>query len=232
MKNIVITGASGGIGKAIALELMKDKDNRLFLISRNNSLLKNLAKEIESSEAKFVLIPFDLISDDYNKLLTEIKNITESIDILINNAGALVNKQFENILPEDYYYVMETNFRAPFFFIQHLLPLFNNNAHIVNITSMGGVQGSVKFPGLSLYSASKGALNILTECLAAEFSGKTVSFNSLALGSVETPMLAQAFPGYKPKVSSSSMAEYIAWFALNANKWMNGKIIQVALSTP
>ncbi len=232
MKNIIITGASGGIGTALARELLKNSDNRLFLISRNSVLLTALAGESEENGGRLFLMPFDLVNGNYTTLLDEIKKQAGSIDILINNAGALVNKPFENILPEDYNIVMDTNFKAPFFLISHLLPYFSIGAHVVNITSMGGFQGSVKFPGLSLYSASKGALNILTECLASEFAEKEITFNSLSLGSVGTPMLAEAFPGYQPKTSSSSMAEYIAWFALNANKWMNGKIIPVALSTP
>lgn len=232
LKNIIITGASSGIGKAVALRLISDAENRIFLISRNSELLNNLAKQIGNIDGRLLLIPFDLIHGDYTKLLEDIKQNTDSIDVLINNAGALINKKFEDILPEDYNLVMETNFRAPLFLIQHLLTVFSKNAHIVNITSMGGFQGSVKFPGLSLYSASKGALNILTECLATEFSGKEISVNSLALGSVDTPMLAQAFPGYIPKISSNSIAEYVSWFALNGHNWMNGKIIPVALSTP
>jgi NAD(P)-dependent dehydrogenase (short-subunit alcohol dehydrogenase family) len=97
---------------------------------------------------------------------------------------------------------------------------------------MGGFQGSAKFKGLSLYSASKGALAILTECMAEEFKEKNINVNCLALGSVQTEMLAKAFPGYKAQSSPAEMAEFIANFALNAYKQINGKIIPVSASTP
>jgi NAD(P)-dependent dehydrogenase (short-subunit alcohol dehydrogenase family) len=232
LKNIIITGASRGIGKEVAVKFLLDTDNCVFLISRNKDLLYRLTDEVGSAKDRFFPIPFDLVSGDYNNLVDEVTTIAGSIDILINNAGALVNKQFSEISIEEFNQVMDTNFKAPFLLIKQLLPYFNKGAHIVNITSMGGFQGSVKFPGLSIYSASKGALNTLTECLALEFETSNISVNSLALGSVNTPMLESAFPGYISKTSSSSIAEYITWFALNANKWMNGKIIPVALSVP
>lgn len=232
MKNIIITGASGGIGKATAIKLSQDSNNRLILISRDEVKLTNLLKEIKDKQAQVNIIPFDLISGDYTGLVTKIRAIVGGIDILINNAGALVNKPFNDISSEDFDRVLNTNFKGPFFLIQQLLPSLNRGAHIVNISSMGGFQGSVKFPGLSVYSSSKGALATLTECLALELSPLGISVNCLALGSVQTSMLEEAFPGYVAPTSSESMAEFISYFALNANTWINGKIIPVSLSTP
>ncbi len=232
VKTIIITGASSGIGKATALKLSKDSNNRLVLISRNKAKLNNLLFEINDKQNRITAIPFDLISGDYNKLSLQIKEIAGTVDVLINNAGALVNKPFSEIKHDDFDLVVNTNFKGPFFLIQQLLPLLNSGAHIVNISSMGGYQGSVKFPGLSAYSSSKGALATLTECLALEFKQKGVSVNCLALGSVQTDMLSEAFPGYLAPLTSESMADYIADFALNGHKWMNGKILPISLSTP
>jgi 3-oxoacyl-[acyl-carrier protein] reductase len=97
---------------------------------------------------------------------------------------------------------------------------------------MGGIQGSAKFPGLSAYSSSKGAVLTLTELLAEEFKETGPSFNALALGAVQTEMLEEAFPGYKAPVSAIEMAEYVMNFALNGQKLYNGKILQVSSSTP
>jgi len=97
---------------------------------------------------------------------------------------------------------------------------------------MGGFQGSVKFKGLSYYSASKAAIACLTECLATEFADSGISVNCLALGAVQTEMLNEAFPGYKAPVDSLQMAEYITDFALRGHKVFNGKILPVAMSTP
>ncbi len=97
---------------------------------------------------------------------------------------------------------------------------------------MGGVQGSEKFQGLSLYSASKAALAVFTECLAEELKTHNVKANALALGAVQTEMLSHAFPTYKAPLQASEMADYIADFALNGHQYYNGKILPVSLSTP
>ena len=110
--------------------------------------------------------------------------------------------------------------------------MMNAKGHVLNITSMGGVQGSAKFPGLSAYSSSKGALVILTELLAEEFKDSGPSFNALALGAVQTEMLEEAFPGYKAPVSAAQIGEYIIDFALNGHQFYNGKVLPISSSTP
>jgi len=232
MKNIIITGASSGIGKATAIKLSEDSNNRILLISRDKTKLKSVLEEIKVNQNQVNVIPFDLISNDYSSLISNIKEILGSVDVLINNAGAIVNKPFSDISIQDFDRIVNTNFKGPFFLIQWLLPLLNKGAHIVNISSMGGFQGSLKFPGLSVYSSSKGALATLTECLALELNPLGISVNCLALGSVQTSMLEEAFPGYKAQLTSESMAEFIADFALNGYRWMNGKILPVSVSTP
>ena len=144
----------------------------------------------------------------------------------------LINKPVKDLNPNDFGSIFKTNLKAPFFLIQSILPYFNKPAHIVNISSMGGFQGSAKFPGLSLYSASKGALAILSECLAEELKDNGISVNCLCLGAVQTEMFNAAFPGYNTPVKPESMAEFIANFSLNAHKFINGKIIPVSVTTP
>jgi NAD(P)-dependent dehydrogenase (short-subunit alcohol dehydrogenase family) len=230
--NVVITGASGGIGYSTAIEFAKIGARKLFLISRNREKLSLLKATLAEYDCEVYVMPFDLTGSNIDVLIQEISKSIKGVDILINNAGAITNKRFTEITFEDFDKVINTNFRAPFFIIQGLLPYFNKNAHVINISSMGGFQGSIKFPGLSVYSSSKGALSTLTECLASEYSDSSFSFNCLALGSVQTEMLEMAFPGYKALTSSDSIAEYICWFALHANKWMNGKVVPVSISTP
>lgn len=232
MKNIIITGASGGIGRETALQLAKDPDNRLFLISRDRVKLNALLNEITDHDDRAFIYAFDLVSGDYS-LMTEmiLKNLGK-VDVLINNAGVLIKKTFAEIDESDFDLVINTNFKAPFHLIQHLLPLFNEGSHIVNISSMGGFQGSAKFPGLSLYSASKSALASLTECLAVELKPMNISVNCLSLGSVGTDMFEKAFPGYQAQTSVNTIASWIAYFAIHGHQWMNGKIIPVSLSTP
>jgi NAD(P)-dependent dehydrogenase (short-subunit alcohol dehydrogenase family) len=97
---------------------------------------------------------------------------------------------------------------------------------------MGGVNGSAKFPGLAAYSSSKGALGVLTELLAEEFKDEGPRTNALALGAVQTEMLAEAFPGYEAPVSAAQMANYIADFSLTAHQLYNGKVLPLSQSTP
>ena len=105
-------------------------------------------------------------------------------------------------------------------------------SHVVTISSMGGIQGSVKFAGLSAYSSSKGAVITLSELLAEEYKEDGIAFNVLALGSVNTEMLQEAFPGYEAPLSAKEMADYIYNFALTGNKYYNGKVLQVSATTP
>jgi NAD(P)-dependent dehydrogenase (short-subunit alcohol dehydrogenase family) len=162
-----------------------------------------------------------------------IKQHVNHIDILINNAGTLINKSFDAMSADEVNRLFSVNYTAPALLIKNLLPLLKaGKAHIVNITSMGGVQGSVKFAGLAHYSASKAALAVLTECLAEEYKNDDLVFNALALGSVQTEMLAEAFPNYKAPVTPEQMGAFIANFAINGRAFFNGKIIPVSITTP
>lgn len=223
--NIVVSGAGKGIGFELVKVFIENEHNTVA-ISRNIS-------NLEKINSKFLNpVSFDLISDDYNELASIINSTLSNVDILINNAGLLVNKPFQDLTDDDFDNVFNTNVKAAFKLTQLLFPVFNEESHIVNISSIGGVQGSSKFPGLSLYSASKGAISILTECLAEELKESKISVNALALGAVQTEMLAEAFPGYKAPLSATDMAHYIYDFALTGNKYYNGKILPVSISTP
>jgi len=156
------------------------------------------------------------------------------VDVLINNAGKLINKKFMEMSREEWASVFDLNFFGIVQLIKTLQPFLAKStlAHVVNIGSMGGVQGSSKFNGLSAYSASKAALANLTECLAEEFKELNIRMNCLALGAVNTEMLKDAFPGYVAPVNSAEMAEFIAHFSVTAHRFMNGKVIPVSINTP
>jgi len=173
------------------------------------------------------------VHDDYADLQQFIKTrFDNQIDILINNAGVLVNKPFAKLLETDFVEMLQSNFIGHVRMIQNLFHLMPQGSHILNIGSMGGYQGSAKFSGLAAYSASKAALHNLTECLAQEFAEQGIKVNCLALGSAQTEMLEKAFPGYESPVMAFEMGKYIADFALNGNRFFNGKILPVAVSTP
>ncbi|WP_299890074.1 SDR family oxidoreductase [uncultured Lacinutrix sp.] len=225
-KNIIITGTSRGIGFEL-VHLFADQGHNVLALSRNAQPVSNLHFDNITSFA------FDLSKkEDYKKVEDFIKNEWQHVDVLINNAGTLLNKPFVETTMEDFEYVYKTNVFGVAEMTRSVLPFMKSNGHVVTISSMGGVQGSVKFPGLSAYSSSKGAVVTLTELLAEEYKETGPSFNVLALGAVQTEMLAEAFPGYQAPTTAIEMAEYIANFSLNGNKYYNGKLLQVSNSTP
>jgi len=232
--NIIITGASSGIGFETALEFSLQKENKIVAIARSADKLRKLLEIARDINPDCTLLPveFDIVNDDYAALVPFLTERLETIDILINNAGTLVNKPFLETTEVDLGEMLQSNVISHFRMIQNALPLMQSGSHIVNIGSMGGFQGSVKFPGLSAYSASKAALHTLTECLAFELAESGIKVNCLALGSAQTEMLEAAFPGYQSPVMAFEMGKYIADFAKTGHKFFNGKILPVAVTTP
>lgn len=228
--NIVITGASRGIGYATALELVR-AGHQVLALSRNEQKLKALKHAAQTDRLQF--LAFDLSNFEEETLLNAVKNMG-GVDAVINNAGYLVKKDFSALSIEDWQMVYEVNVFGPVRLIQALTPFLkaSEQAHIVNIGSMGGFQGSGKFPGLSAYSSSKGALSNLTECLAEEFKDENIKVNCLALGAVQTEMLAAAFPGYQAPMTSEEMASFMAYFVTEGHRFFNGKVLPVSGSTP
>lgn len=235
MSNILITGCSRGIGKQLVLQFLKNSSNRIIGVSRSTEIEKPEFWQFDIDK-KFLPIVFDLleINSKGELLLNRIADFIDSIDILINNAGLLINKPFEEFSFHEIMNQLESNVVAPSLLIQQLLPLLkkSTNAHVVNIGSMGGFQGSSKYVGLSWYSASKAALACMSECLAEELKQYGIKVNCLALGAVNTEMLQFAFPDYKAPVNAENIAEFIAYFAENGYCFFNGKVLPVALSNP
>ena len=223
-KNIIITGTSSGIGFEL-VNIFSKKNHRVLALSRDNSKLREL--KLDGVDA----IDFDLNHYDYGKINEFLKK-AEKIDILINNAGFLVNKPFKETTLEDFQMVYSTNVFSVAMLIKNTIDFMESGSNVLNISSIGGIQGSLKFPGLSAYSSSKGALNILTEMLAEEYKDRGIHFNSLALGSVQTKMLEKAFPNFTASTSALEMAEYIYNFSTNGYKLMNGKVVSVSSTTP
>ena len=229
--NIIVTGASRGIGRQLVLNLAGREGNTVMAIARNKEMLNSLRSDMPGN-TRIIPVPFDLRNGDFEVLAKDIRGHFSEIHALVNNAGALVNKKISKLTADDFDLMMDVNVKAAFMLTQALIPIFETDAHIVNISSMGGVQGSAKFPGLSLYSASKGALAILSECMAEELKEFRISVNCLALGAAQTEMLAEAFPGYKAPLTAEKMAAYIADFVMNGHHYYNGKILPLSLSTP
>ncbi|PXX23974.1 SDR family oxidoreductase [Arenibacter sp. ARW7G5Y1] len=226
MANIIITGSSRGIGFQLA-QLFANEGHKVLALSRNNAPIAALNHPNISS------FPFDLgKGSNYNQLDEFLKNNWKQVDVLINNAGKLLNRPFLETSMEAFEEVYKVNVFGVANITKRIIPLMPKEGHVVTISSMGGVQGSVKFAGLSAYSSSKGAVITMTELWAEEFKETGPSFNVLALGAVQTEMLEEAFPGYKAPTTALEMATYIKDFALTGHKLYNGKLLQVSNSTP
>lgn len=225
-KHILITGTSRGIGFEL-VKVLANQGHHVFALSRNDHPVAELKlKNVHS-------LSCDLGDESsINEAVDYIKSHTKQLDILVNNAGQFLNQAFENTNLTDVRSVYETNIFGVFALTSKLINTFSQISHTVNISSMGGIQGSVKFPGLAAYSSSKAALICLTELLAEEYKESNMAFNCLALGAVQTEMLEEAFPGMEAPVSSEEMATYIANFALTGHQFYNGKTLQVSNSTP
>ena len=223
-KTIIVTGASRGIGHEI-VKIAEKKGHRVYSISRNIKALKDYSFKYPRQ--------VDLANEDsIDKFSLEVKNDGVKVDALINNAGAFLNKPFEKISKKEFEYIFQVNVFGLSSITRKVLPIIDSKGHIVNITSMGGINGAAKFAGLSAYSSSKGAVNILTELLAEEYKEKGPSFNALAFGAVQTEMLEEAFPGLKAPISAKEIADFILDFSLQGQKYFNGKIIPVSSTTP
>ena len=227
MKTAIITGASGGIGKEL-VKLFLTNNWKVLAVSRNTKALEDIKHK------ELIVLEADINKKEDREKIEKLADTLSPIEVLINNAGKLLNKPFSGIDEKELQEVYSANVFAPFHLIQRLLPqlIKGDRGHVVNIGSMGGFQGSVKFAGLTAYSSSKFALAGLTELLAEEFKDENISFNCLAIGAAQTEMLAKAFPGYLAPLTAKEMASFIFDFATKNAKFINGKVIPVSVTTP
>lgn len=226
MKNVVITGTSRGIGFELAQQFA-NQGHQVLALSRNTKPLEQI------NHSNITTISVDLSNEiDIEKAVSFVTSEWKKVDILINNAGKLINKPFEQLTTQDFEKVYRVNVFAVAELTRNLLPFMQKGSHVITVSSMGGIQGSMKFPGLAAYSSAKGAVITLSELLAEEYKEQQIAFNVLALGAVQTEMLEEAFPGYEAPLSAKEMANYIFDFALKGNKYYNGKVLQVSSSTP
>jgi len=225
MKNIIITGTSRGIGYELALQFA-NAGHQVLAISRQTP------KELIDI-TNITCLSIDIsVEDEMHEIVKFIDKAWKKVDVIIHNAGCLVNKPFSQLTQSDFEQVYKVNVFGVANLTRTCLSYMQKGSHVVSISSMGGIQGSMKFAGLAAYSSSKGALITLSELLAEEYKEQGIAFNVLALGAVQTEMLKEAFPGYEAPISAKEMADYIFNFALSGNKFYNGKVLQVSSTTP
>lgn len=224
-KNVIITGTSRGIGYELALQFA-NAGHQVLALSRHTP--KTLLEH-----HNITCLSIDIsVEDEINLVKKFVEQTWKKIDILIHNAGSLIHKPFTETTVQDFEHIYKVNVFGVAQLTRVCLPYLHNGSHVVGISSMGGIQGSLKFAGLAAYSSSKGALITLMELLAEEYKEQGIAFNVLALGAVQTEMLEEAFPGYKAPITAAAMADYIFNFSLTGNNYYNGKVLQVSSSTP
>ncbi|KQB43376.1 SDR family NAD(P)-dependent oxidoreductase [Flavobacterium aquidurense] len=225
MKNIIVTGTSRGIGYELALQFANE-GHQVLAISRKipQTLLQH---------QNITCLSVDLADETALQEVDNFLSLTwKKVDAVVHNAGALLLKPFAETTQADFESIYKVNVFAVANLTRICLPYLQKGSHVVTISSIGGVRGSLKFAGLAAYSSSKGAVITLTELLAEEYKEEGISFNVLALGSVQTEMLNEAFPGYQAPISAEGMATYIYDFTLNGNKYFNGKVLEVSSTNP
>lgn len=226
MKNVIITGTSRGIGFELA-KLFAEEGHQVLALSRNTEPLKNI------NHKNISILSIDISLDsDIDKVTEFVKENWQQVDILINNAGKLINKPFTDLTSDDFLEVYKVNVFGVASLTKNMIPFLQKGSHVVTVSSMGGIQGSMKFAGLAAYSSAKGAVITLSELLAEEYKEQQIAFNVLALGAVQTEMLQEAFPDFKAPLSAAEMANYIYDFGMTGNKFYNGKVLQVSSTTP
>lgn len=225
MKNIIVTGTSRGIGFELALQFA-NAGHQVLALSRKTP-------QILIENPNITCLSVDLSKEeDLTQVEQFLATSWKKIDAIVHNAGSLLLKPFSETTPEEFENIYKVNVFGVANLTRICLPLLQKGSHVVTISSMGGIQGSLKFAGLSSYSSSKGAIITLSELLAEEYKEREIAFNVLALGSVQTEMLEEAFPGYKAPLTAIEMANYIFDFTLSGNKYYNGKVLQVSSSNP
>jgi len=187
MKTIIITGASGGIGSAIACSLADKNTNLVLTYNHNKKSIDELKNKL-STKCNILVCKCDLTNEEQiEKMVNSAINKFNKIDTLINCAGISQFKQIQDISMQDYNRIMQNNFLSTLLAIKFVSKnmISNQNGKIINISSMWGVVGASME---SLYSASKGAINTLTLSLAKELGPSNINVNAICPGLIETKM--------------------------------------------
>lgn len=191
-KTALVTGASRGIGRAIALQFAKEGCD-VALAATSAALLEESANLVEQSGVRALVIPLDVTmrSDCFEAVEQAIRTFG-SLDILVNGAGKAIGSSFVNYQPEDFRAIFDVNVYGPIHLMQAVLPHMERQGKgkIINIASTAGKWAS---PNQSAYNASKHALVGLTRCIALEAARFNINVNAICPGLVQTEMMTKAF---------------------------------------
>ncbi len=236
-KSAIVTGATRGIGKAIALELARRGCNVAFNYSKSADEAEKLKTEIESLGVKAIAAQCDVANTEAAAdFVKHAKESFETIDFLVNNAGITRDQLILRMKEDDWDAVIDTNLKGAWNFSKAVLrPMMKNEAggSILNISSISGVVGML---GQSNYSASKAGMIGLTKSLAKEIASRKITVNALALGLIETEMAAEMNAEYREKIleqiplkrlgNVQEVAEIACFLLSDSAAYITGQVIQ------
>lgn len=240
----LVTGASRGIGRAIALRLAKDGAKVAVHYGRNQDAANEVVQSITSNGGTAFLVRAELdtlkgvyaLYDALDAALIEKTGIAQ-FDILVNNAGIVLRATIENTTEEIFDQSFAVNVKAPFFLIQQALPRLRDGGRIINLSS---AVTRVAAPGTAAYNLTKGAINTLTLTLAAQLGSRGITVNSVAPSATDTDMNASWLRQTESQQSIASMtalgrvgqaediADVVAFVASPDSHWMTGQYIEAS----
>jgi len=236
-RSAIVTGATRGIGKAIALELARRGCNVAFNYAISAAAAGKIKSEIEKLGVKAFADSCDVANTNAaGEFVKQVKNEFGGIDFLINNAGITRDNLIMRMKEDEWDAVIDTNLKGAWNFSKAVVrPMIRNKGggSIVNISSVSGVVGML---GQSNYSASKAGMNGLTKSLAKEIASRKITVNALALGLVETDMTTEMNEEYREKIleqiplkrlgNTDEVAEIVCFLLSDSAKYITGQIIQ------
>tara|TARA_Y100000310_G_scaffold68197_1_gene63504 strand:+ start:15989 stop:16720 length:732 start_codon:yes stop_codon:yes gene_type:complete len=185
-KTALITGASRGIGREIALEFARNGCDVILNYQNNESKVLEVEEEIKKLGRKVVSVKADVSKfEEVKNMVEEVKGEFHKVDILVNNAGIIMDKTLKNLAPEEWNQVINVNLTGVYNVTKNFLELIPSEGRIINISSILGITGGY---GQTNYSASKAGVIGFTKSLAKELGKKNITVNVIAPGYIETDM--------------------------------------------
>jgi len=221
----VVTGASRGIGRAIATRLA-EAGAEVALWARDSITLRAVSSEIATQRGKARAIVVDVTnSEAVDRAAQLVRATMPPLRVLVNNAGVVLRKPTESITDDEWRSVMAVNLDGTFFVTRAFLPDLEHNAgRVINIASIAGREGTSM---LAAYCAAKHGIVGLTRSLAEELRAAKVSVNAVCPGSVDTAMLREGMPGARPDMTPDDVAKTVLFLAHAAPAALTGACIDI-----
>ncbi|GAA0622226.1 SDR family oxidoreductase [Kribbella sandramycini] len=232
MRTALVTGASRGIGRAIALRLARDGIRVGVHYGRNDAAARRTVGEIEAAGGQAFALKADL-GDPVEALWAAYDEVADGLDILVNNAAIGKHQPLAEVTPEWFDRLFAVNAKAPFFLVQQAVPRLRDGGRIINIGS--GVT-RIAFPQDTAYSMTKGALQTLTLALAKELGPRRITVNTVAPGIIDTEMndwladpeaarAAAAYSVFDQIGQPAEVADVVAFVASDDARWVTGQTV-------